>query len=95
MAGHRSGAASRAGLPEDQEDDPGALIFSDSRLAPGSGTICEIIYAFGVEAVETLSHGLRMAAEFFGYLGSSKSLPAQGDDAGAEDPVAGSVAATG
>jgi hypothetical protein len=36
-----------------------------------------------------------MAADFFGYLGCSKPLPAQGDDAGAQDPVAGGVAAAG
>jgi hypothetical protein len=36
-----------------------------------------------------------MAAEFFGYLGGSKPLPAQGDDAGAQDPVAWGVAAAG
>jgi len=77
------------------ERDPGALILSDAGFASGSGTVREAIYAFGVEAVETLSDGLGMAAELFGYPGGPKSLPAQRDDAGAQDPVSGSVAATG
>jgi hypothetical protein len=36
-----------------------------------------------------------MTAEFLGYLGGAQTLPAQRDDAGAEDPVSGSVAASG
>ncbi len=79
----------------DQSDDSGTLIFSDSRLASDPAPIREAIYSFGIEAVETLSHGLRMAAKFFGYPGGSKSSPAQRVDAGAEDPVTGGVAATG
>lgn len=78
-----------------QSDDPGALIFGDARLAPGSETICKAIYAFGIEAVKAFSHGLRVTAEFLGYPGGSKSLPAQRNDAGAEDPVSGSVATSG
>ena len=67
----------------------------DARLTPGSGVICEAIHPFGVEAVDTLSYGLRVTAEFFGDLGGTQSLPAQGDDAGTEDPVTRSAAAAG
>jgi len=74
---------------------PGALVFGDARLAPGSGTISKPIYPFGVEAVEALPHGLGVAAEFLGDPGVAQSLPAQGDDAGAQDPVPRSMTATG
>ena len=79
----------------DQGDDPGALVLCDAGLTARAGEICEPVYTFGVEAVETLSYGLRMTAEFLGYLGGAQTLPAQRDDASAEDPVSGSVATSG
>src|SRR5215212_3886633 len=36
-----------------------------------------------------------MTAEFLGYLGCAQSPPAQRDDAGAQDPVAWGMAASG
>jgi hypothetical protein len=56
---------------------PGAIILRNAGLAPGSGTISESIYPFGVEAVEALSYGLRVAAEFLGYFGSAQPQPTQ------------------
>jgi hypothetical protein len=79
----------------DKSDDPGALVLRDARFASGSGAISETIYTFGVEAMEALSYGFRMTAKLLGDCGGAQPLPAQRDDAGAEDPVARSVAAAG
>jgi hypothetical protein len=38
----------------------------DARLASGSGAISEAIHALGVEPVEALSYGLRVATELLG-----------------------------
>ena len=57
-----------------QGDDPGALIFGDTGFASGFEAASETVQAFGIEAVEALSHGLRMAAEFSGYLGGSTDV---------------------
>jgi hypothetical protein len=64
-------------------------------LTARAGAVSEPVYPFGVEAVEALSYTLRMTAEFLGYLGGAQTLPAQRDDADAEDPASGSVAASG
>jgi hypothetical protein len=45
----------------EQSDDLRAFLLGYPRLAPGSGTICEPIYSFGVEAMEALAHSLRVA----------------------------------
>ena len=79
----------------DQSDDPGALVLCDARLTARTGAVSEPVYPFGVEAVEPLAYALRMTAEFLGYLGGVQTLPAQRDDAGAEDPICGSVATSG
>jgi len=79
----------------DQGDDPGALIFGYTGFTSGSGEVSEAVQAFGVEAVEALSYGLRVAAELLGYVGGAQPLPAQGDDAGAEDPISWGMAAAG
>jgi len=78
-----------------QGNDLRALQLREAWLAPGSGTISEPIYPFGVEAMKVLSNGLGVAAEFFGYFGGAKALPAQRDDPGAEYPVCGGMAASG
>jgi hypothetical protein len=44
-------------------------------LAARAGAVSEPVYPFGVEAVEALSYGLRMTAEFLGYLGGAQILP--------------------
>src|SRR5215203_2930670 len=79
----------------EQGDDPGALVLCDAGLTARAGAVSAPVYTLGVEAVEALSYGLRMTAEFLGYLGGAQTLPAQRDDAGAEDPVSGSVATSG
>jgi hypothetical protein len=79
----------------EQGDDPGALLLCDAGHTARAGAVCEPVYPFGVEAVEAHSYGLRMTAEFLGYLGGAQILPAQRDDADAEDPVSGSVATSG
>jgi len=56
-------------------------------------TVTEPIDAQGIEAVDVLSYGLGVAVQRLGDLGGTQSSPAQGDDAGTEDPVCGSVAA--
>jgi hypothetical protein len=54
-----------------QGDDLGALLFGDAGSSSGSGPISEALYAFGVEAVEALPHGLWVRAELFGDLGGA------------------------
>ncbi len=45
--------------------------------------------------MDALPDSLGVTAKVFGDLGSAQSLPATGDDAGSEDPVCGSVTASG
>ena len=63
-AAHQTSGWLRCG----QGDDPRAFQLREAWLAPGSGTISEPIYPFGVEAVKALSNGLGMAAELLGYF---------------------------
>jgi hypothetical protein len=82
-------------LRSGQGNDPRALQLREAWLAPGSGTISEPIYPFGVEAMKASAHGLGVAAEFLGYFGGAKALPAQRDDSGSENQIARSVTAVG
>jgi hypothetical protein len=81
-------------LRSGQSDDLRAFQLREAWLASGTRTISESVYPFGVEAVEGLSNGFGMAAEFLGYFGGAQSLPTQRDDLGPEGPVSGSMAAT-
>ena len=81
-------------LRSGQSEDLRAFQLREAWLASGTRTISESIYPFGVEAVEWLSNGFGMAAEFLGYFGGAQSQPTQRDDPGPQDPVSGSVAAT-
>lgn len=82
-------------LSSRQSDDPRAFQLRKARLAPGTEPISKTIYALAVEAVEAGAYGLGVAAQFLGDCGGAKSLPAQSDDPGSRDPVAGSMAASG
>jgi hypothetical protein len=76
----------------DQGDDPGALIFRNAWLTAGARRVAEPIYAEGIEAVDVLSYGLGVTVQRLGDLGGTQSSPAQGADAGSEDPVTRRVA---
>jgi len=77
----------------DQRDDLRALRLCKAWPAPGTEAVSETVYALSIEAVDALPNGLGVTAQFLSYLGCAKSPPATGDDAGAEDPVAGGVTA--
>lgn len=82
-------------LRSGQSNDPRAFQLREAWLASSTGTISESIYPFGVEAMEASTHGLGVATKLLGYFGGAKSLPAQSDDPGSEDPITGGVAACG
>ena len=76
-------------LRSGQSDDLRAFQLREAWLASGTRTISESVYPFGVEAVEWLSNGFGMAAEFLGYFGGARSLPTLRDDLGPEDQSPG------
>ena len=47
-----------------QRDDLGAFFFCKTRLSSSAGAITERFDPFGIEALDTLSHGLRVATKF-------------------------------
>jgi hypothetical protein len=66
-------------LRSGQSDDLRAFQLREAWLASGTRTISESVYPFGVEAVEGLSNGFGMAAEFLGYFCGAQPLPTQRD----------------
>ncbi len=61
----------------------------------GTWPVAEPVDALGVEPVQPLPHGLRVAAQLVGDLGGAQAVPAVGDHPGAPDPVAGGVPGAG
>jgi hypothetical protein len=48
-----------------QSDDPGAFRLGNARLAPSTRQIAEAVDPLSVEAMEALTHSLRVATQFF------------------------------
>src|SRR5215207_2060181 len=76
-------------------DDPRAFSFGNARLAPSARQIAEAVDPLSVEAMEALTHSLRVATQFFSDRLGAKSIPAADNHPSAHYPVCGSVPAVG